>query len=119
MESPNFQTRPRMTAFRSTPTERLFRIDDFTRERGGRNRQWSGQINLRLHAALAALEVACRRRDAYLAIRQEPHFGLADAAAGRDDLRTRFEETLDQPVFHAAQIYLLRCRRNEETHAFC
>src|SRR5689334_12742106 len=118
MESPNFHTRPRSTVLISKPIEYLSGIDDLARNRRGRDRERARQIDVRVHAALAALEVARGRGDADLAIGQETDARLADAATRRDDLHAGFEQGLDEAFLHAAQVHGLRGRRNEEAHAF-
>src|SRR6185437_2191584 len=117
-ESPNFHTRPRSTVLISNPIEYLPRIGNLAGDRGGRDREWTGEIDVRIHAALATLEVARGRGDADLAIGQESDARLADAATRRDDLHAGFEQRLDQAFLHAAQVYRLRGRRHEEAHAF-
>src|SRR5665213_1336524 len=117
MESPNFHTRPRITPLISNPIEHLPWIHDFTGHRGGRDGQRSRQVNVRVHAAFAALEIARGRSDADLAVGQESDTRLAYAATGRDDLYAGLQQRFDQSGPHALQVDLLRRRGNEETHA--
>src|ERR1051325_4679739 len=96
IESPNFQTRPRTTRFKSKPIEHLSRIHDLARHRCRRYRERPGEVDLRVHAAFAALEVARGRGDADLAVGEKSHPRLAHAAPGRNHLRAGFDELLDE-----------------------
>src|SRR5665213_3695325 len=117
MESPNFHTRPRITPLISNPIEHLPWIHDFTGHRGSRDGQRSRQVNVRVHAAFAALEIARGRGDADLTVGQESDTRLAYAASGCDDLYAGLQQRFDQSGTHALQVNLLRCGRNQEAHA--
>src|SRR5947199_138611 len=86
---------------KSRDTEDLFRIHDLARERGGRDRERSGEIDLCLHTAFTSLEIAGCRGDADFAVGKKAHFRLAHAASRRDDLRAGFEQCLDEPGLDA------------------